>query len=287
MKFQTKDYRMLGDFSYIGDVPITRHHKPKIAFIDGEATTTSMAIAEAFRKNHFDVMKAVRRHLADLPERYHKRNFALMVREVPIGSGATRKDPYYRMTKNGFAFVVMSFTGKEAALWKVAYIEMFDRMANHLINEERRQLQNRPVGRVMNDGMDSPLFNELMRAFDKRVSQAVLMTHLIDAGAAQHTIIRSINEIATALNGRISRSAIQSATRRLVERGVLTYHINRKGYYRVNLPKLLERFEALKLDVRVISFEQSLTLNAVYQKRYEEAGLLKSQNPELPTGSTV
>ncbi|EDX5007318.1 Rha family transcriptional regulator, partial [Salmonella enterica subsp. houtenae] len=51
-----------------------------------------------------------------------------------------RKLPMYQITKNGFVFLVMGFTGKKAAAFKEAYIAEFDRMENEL-----RQQNPRPV----------------------------------------------------------------------------------------------------------------------------------------------
>ncbi|EFZ3133883.1 Rha family transcriptional regulator, partial [Shigella sonnei] len=43
-----------------------------------------------------------------------------------------RKLPMYQITKNGFVFLVMGFTGKKAAAFKEAYIAEFDRMEAEL-----------------------------------------------------------------------------------------------------------------------------------------------------------
>ncbi|HIF9430205.1 TPA: Rha family transcriptional regulator [Photobacterium damselae] len=40
--------------------------------------------------------------------------------------------PFYQITKNGFMFLVMVFTGKRASLIKEAYINAFDLMAEQL-----------------------------------------------------------------------------------------------------------------------------------------------------------
>jgi hypothetical protein len=55
-----------------------------------------------------------------------------MIVEVAVGKGATRKSPAYRMTRDGFTFLCMGFTGAEAARWKEAYINAFNRMEAEL-----------------------------------------------------------------------------------------------------------------------------------------------------------
>jgi len=104
--------------------------RPTLAIINGHATTTSNQIAEHFGKRHDTVLRTIR-NLECSPE-YHARNFAEMVVEVEIGSGATRSDPAYTITRDGFVFLAMGFTGKEAAQWKEAYIEAFNAMESAL-----------------------------------------------------------------------------------------------------------------------------------------------------------
>jgi Rha family phage regulatory protein len=99
---------------------------PELIAIDGQITTTSTQVAEHFGKRHADVLRAIGK--LECSAEFTERNFALMVNEVQIGSGATRKDPAYRITKDGFMFLAMGFTGKEAAQWKEAYITAFNKM---------------------------------------------------------------------------------------------------------------------------------------------------------------
>jgi len=91
-----------------------------------QITTTSLKIAEAFGKRHHDVLRAI--ETLDCSEEYHERNFAFMFQEVEIGNGAKRKSKYYQITKDGFYFLAMGFTGKKAAAWKEAFINAFNAM---------------------------------------------------------------------------------------------------------------------------------------------------------------
>lgn len=104
---------------------------PDLEIIEGQITTTSQQIAAHFGKRHDTVLRAIR-NLECSPE-YHARNFAEMVTEIEIGSGATRRSPAYRMTRDGFVFLAMGFTGKEAAQWKEAYITAFNKMEQELL----------------------------------------------------------------------------------------------------------------------------------------------------------
>lgn len=88
--------------------------------------TTSLLVAEKFSKLHKDVLKKI--ESLECSSDFHKRNFAPMQIDVEIGNGAVRKSPAYEMTKDGFMFLVMGFTGKAAAQIKEAYINAFNLM---------------------------------------------------------------------------------------------------------------------------------------------------------------
>ncbi|WP_440867560.1 Rha family transcriptional regulator [Symbiopectobacterium purcellii] len=49
-----------------------------------------------------------------------------------MGNGATRDSKIFTMTKDGFVFLIMGFTGKKAAAFKEAYIAEFNRMEAQL-----------------------------------------------------------------------------------------------------------------------------------------------------------
>lgn len=109
---------------------------PDLEIVEGQVTTTSRQVAEHFGKRHDTVLRAIR-NLECSPE-FHARNFAEMVVAVEIGSGAVRNDPAYRMTRDGFTFLAMGFTGKDAAQWKEAYIAAFNKMADELLARTMR-----------------------------------------------------------------------------------------------------------------------------------------------------
>lgn len=99
---------------------------PEVTIENGRAVTTSVAVAEYFRKMHKDVLKKIDN--LDCSAEFTERNFAPS--EYTDATGRTL--PAYQITKNGFVFLVMGFTGKKAAAFKEAYIAEFDRMENAL-----------------------------------------------------------------------------------------------------------------------------------------------------------
>lgn len=100
----------------------------------GLLTTTSLKVATVFRKEHSKVLLRIRSLVADLGEG-HEAYFGFIQIDVDLGNGRTRKDPAYLITRDGFALLVMGFTGKKAFAFKVAYIKAFNSMAAYITNQ--------------------------------------------------------------------------------------------------------------------------------------------------------
>lgn len=109
---------------------------PELAVTDGNVTTTSKQVADHFGKRHADVMRAIR--TMEIPAEDRERNFALTFAEVAGPNGATRNEPIYRITRDGFTLLAMGFTGKEAMQWKLAYLTAFNKMEQQLLAAERK-----------------------------------------------------------------------------------------------------------------------------------------------------
>ena len=103
---------------------------------DGVPFTTSLAIAQAFGKEHKDVLRAIS-NMECSPE-FVERNFALYEYSRDLGIGV-REYPAYRLTRDGFAFLAMGFTGKKAAAWKERFLEAFNAMEAALLKQQRQK----------------------------------------------------------------------------------------------------------------------------------------------------
>jgi Rha family phage regulatory protein len=89
------------------------------------AVTTSLRVAEVFGKEHYNVMKAIKS--LDCSEEFRAVNFNAS--KIDYQNGNIKKQlPMYYITRDGFMFLVMGFTGKTAAKWKEAYIKAFNEM---------------------------------------------------------------------------------------------------------------------------------------------------------------
>ena len=88
--------------------------------------TTSLKVAEFFGKRHDNVLRAIER--LECSEKFSALNFE--VADYLDEQGKFRR--MVNMTKDGFVFLVMGFTGKKSAQFKEAYINEFNRMADFL-----------------------------------------------------------------------------------------------------------------------------------------------------------
>ena len=91
------------------------------------ARVDSRFVAEAFDKNHRDVLRGIRTLIDEssgLSDDFRLRNFAQSTYTNEQG----HKQPCYEMTRDGFTMLVMGFTGKKAAQFKEFYIRRFNEM---------------------------------------------------------------------------------------------------------------------------------------------------------------
>lgn len=96
--------------------------KDAVVLKDGHATTTSLKVAEIFGRRHDRVVRAIRE--LDCPNEFRLPNFG----ETSYLDVQGKPRPMYNLTKDGFTFLAMGFTGPKAAQFKIAYIQRFNEM---------------------------------------------------------------------------------------------------------------------------------------------------------------
>ncbi|EJR2865550.1 Rha family transcriptional regulator [Salmonella enterica] len=132
---------------YSGDIIATGVNKnalivPEVIIVGREPVTTSQAIARYFGRDHDKIVKRIE-HL-DCSAEFLTRNF----RRVKFNHKG-RNLTAYEVTKDGFTFLAMGFTGKKAAAFKEAYIAQFNYMANWMIERIETKSEMRSMGDAM------------------------------------------------------------------------------------------------------------------------------------------
>jgi len=93
-----------------------------------ELTTTSKIISDAFGKVHRNITRDIEK--LDCSDSFRAHNFEQSYYLSP----QNKKIPCFNITKDGFYFLCMGFTGKKAAKWKESFISTFNQMEKGLLN---------------------------------------------------------------------------------------------------------------------------------------------------------
>lgn len=90
---------------------------------NGQMFTTSLIVAKAFDKRHKNVLRDIEN--LECSQEFRGLNFE----HTPFVHPQNGKTyPAYRLTRDGFAFLAMGFTGKKAAAWKETFLAAFNAM---------------------------------------------------------------------------------------------------------------------------------------------------------------
>ena len=96
---------------------------------DQQAVTTSLILAEAFNKQHKNVIQAIEAKIepAENSARYKRMFYEGIYTDK---KGEQRK--MYYLNRDGFTFIAMGFTGRKADELKLKYIDAFNRMEERI-----------------------------------------------------------------------------------------------------------------------------------------------------------
>ncbi|EIA1766278.1 Rha family transcriptional regulator [Vibrio parahaemolyticus] len=117
--------------------PIASAKTNDLVFVSqtNELVTDSFHVAKYFGKLHKNVLQKLQQ--LECSKEFTQLNFQLCHKNNELQNN--KLQPFYQMTKNGFMFLVMGFTGKRSAEIKERYIQAFDDMAEQLTKSTRIQ----------------------------------------------------------------------------------------------------------------------------------------------------
>lgn len=101
-----------------------------VSVLNHTVVTSSLMVAEYFGKRHCDVLRSI--SMLECSTEFNQRNFASVTYQDAKGE----QRPMYYLTRDGFTFLAMGFTGKVAAKFKEAYINAFNEMEELLRKQE-------------------------------------------------------------------------------------------------------------------------------------------------------
>ena len=103
---------------------------------NGRLRVDSKIIADAFGKIHRNVLRDI--DGLDCSEKFRVLNFE----QSSYQSAQGKTLPCISMTKDGFCFLAMGFTGEKAAAWKEAFIDAFNQMETAVAAQRKGVMQS-------------------------------------------------------------------------------------------------------------------------------------------------
>ena len=107
--------------------------KDLIELKNGKAMTGSLKVAKSFEKEHKNVLRDIEN--LECSQGFRQLNFE----PSNYLNSQGKKQPLYFMTREGFMFLVMGFTGQKAASVKEEFIAAFNAMEKQLIGSTQPQ----------------------------------------------------------------------------------------------------------------------------------------------------
>ena len=217
------------------DVVITRNN-------DGELVVTSRQVAEDFGKNHKEVIRAIENHINTLGGAQNCASLFIESKYQHFQNKQWYKE--YLLTKDGFAFAVMSFTGEEAANWKLKYIQAFNKM-EQAIKNPFPQMQNLDLAnQMMNIAQGTYQMGQVVQGLLQSIG--TIQTYVQDSiQAKDHQIDKAMSLIG--LRSKNVSSLISKLKEELYKRNGIVVQANDIEYLKAK-NKIFKEFKVTKWE---------------------------------------
>ena len=103
---------------------------------DAKVVVSSKMVAELIEKDHDRVLKDIDEVVRKCTSDFGRANFDFVYKTLPNGVQIQSQRVEILMTRDGFTFLVMGYTGERAARFKEAYINAFNMMERKLASGE-------------------------------------------------------------------------------------------------------------------------------------------------------
>lgn len=203
---------------------------------NGNDVTTSLIVAQVFGKEHKNVLRDI--ESLSCSEDFNRLNFE----RITYKDTRNREQTAYEMTKDGFSFLVMGYTGTKAGEFKEKFISEFNRREmmlkddDYILMRSQQILQKRVEAaeqRVKALEADNAAKEETIELQQKELAQAAPKVQYVD------TVLQSVNTYATNLIAKEMGMSAETLNKQLKEKGiqyrqsgvwVLTSKYQNKGY---------------------------------------------------------
>lgn len=217
-----------------------KHKDVVIKKIDGELVVTSRQVAEDFEKMHKHVLRAIEDKISLNPILGSAKYFI----ESSYKDSTGRSNKEYLLTKDGFTFLVMGFTGAKADEWKLKYIEAFNKM-EQAIKNPFPQMQNLDLAnQMMNIAQGTYQMGQVVQGLLQSIG--TIQTYVQDSiQAKDHQIDKAMSLIG--LRSKNVSSLISKLKEELYKRNGIVVQANDIEYLKAK-NKIFKEFKVTKWE---------------------------------------
>jgi len=127
-----------------------------------KVVATSRDVARVFNKRHDNVLRDIKKIKEDMARINHLRSEEIDFEKYFIKStykdSRGRKYPQYDLTRDGFMLLTMGFTGEEALMFKLAFINDYNKMEEKLASLQELKLEYPALTEAIKDAHKEPKF---------------------------------------------------------------------------------------------------------------------------------
>lgn len=178
--------------------------------VNGRLLVDSRDVSLRFDRAHKSVLASIDLLLSRRPDLGP--NFLPKVVDAETGGGGTRETRAFDIDRDGFALLVMGFTGERALTWKIAYIQAFNAMEAHIRRAQAPALDlddNQVLRRMLVSKLDEV---DTLRAMAEAERQARLTAEQ-EAEIANQDFLQTARAL-TIVTHRAETAAVELAQNR-------------------------------------------------------------------------
>lgn len=216
----------------------TQHFENIVECEDGRMFTTSLIVAEIFEKEHKNVLQSIEN--LECSDTFRELNFQLYEYFRDLGVGK-RGYPAYRLTRDGFSFLAMGFTGKKAAAWKEKFLEAFNAMEAALRERQAEPVEQARRGTIRERRWTFFSPREKMSAANVQALEGLIQMEAFIQGESAESITR---HLCREMNVRRLQDLQAKYFRQLVTRGLERLFAVRR--WRIDEPGAADSLESMK-----------------------------------------
>lgn len=208
-----------------------------------QAVTTSLVVAEAFKKKHKDVMRAISNKLGSAQNCAQYKN---MFTPSFYQDASGKQNKMYYMNRDGFTFIAMGFTGRKADEFKLKYIQAFNKMEEYI--KQQNQLPTSPTEMLrlaiesnletadkvealnirmdefeQNAPIDPGEYNYLSKRISSEVQNYVVSHHMILNQKQRSQLYKDVNRGVKEVTGVKTRSQLRKKDFDVVDRYLMNW----------------------------------------------------------------